>query len=285
MAGVQPAPGQVGRQHRHDDRRAVNHRAQDHRYAVQFLLEIVAHDAHSFGAGRGGGGDHQFHPVHFLDAGQQGFRFRAPGGAFRFVQAAAQPVAVGDPVVQAGFQVRLRNLQLAGQGLQRSGLPDQQILGGASGHRFDAPRPAADAGLAQDRHDADFAGGPDVGAAADLHAEGRLSPASVYADHPRYVADAVAEKGQRALPFRFGVGGFMGGHGQVGADLSVDQGLNIQQLVGSQGGGVVEIKAQPHPDRSWRRPAARDCPARNARRRATYGWRCGCARWRRDATD
>ena len=131
---------------------------------------------------------------------------------------------------------------------------DYQFLGGAARYGLDAPHPAADAGLAQHHQRAHLPGGVDVGAAADLEAErvGVVVAVGIgvragagHADDAHHVAVPVAEEGQRTLAHRVGVGGLVGGYGQVLADLAVGEALHGQLLVGSHRAHVVEVEPQP----------------------------------------
>ena len=111
--------------------------------------------------------------------------------------------------------------------------------GGFAGDRLDAAHPGRDAGLLSHREQADVAGGPAVGAAAQLHAD------AGHRDDPHRVAVLLAEQGHGA-----GVDGFLGLpylglHGVVRIHAGVDLALDRVQRLGADRSAVGEVEPQP----------------------------------------
>ena len=111
------------------------------------------------------------------------------------------------------------------------------VVGGLAGDGFEAAGAGGDCSFGDDFNEADFAGGGNVGAAAEFAAV----TASVHDAHG--LAVFLAEEGEGAFGF-FVELGFVGGDGGVFEDALVDETLDLTELGGSDGLEVGEIEAE-----------------------------------------
>src|SRR6516164_8995719 len=95
--------------------------------------------------------------------------------------------------------------------------------GGRAGERLDAPDSHCDAALSDDHEEADLASCRNVRPAAELHAETR------YADHTHLIAVFFPEQRHRPCGNGIPPGPDLGRHGDVAADLVVDDSLDPLQ--------------------------------------------------------
>src|SRR5690554_43260 len=108
-----------------------------------------------------------------------------------------------------------------------------------TGDRLDPAHPGSNTAFADDLEKTDVPGAADVGATAELDGE-----AASHGQHAHLVTIFLTEQGHGAL----GLGGLDIGHldlhRRVGADLFVDQLLQLAQLLGTDGLEMTEVEAQ-----------------------------------------
>ena len=118
-----------------------------------------------------------------------------------------------------------------------------------AGQRLDAAHAGSDRALAHDLEDADIAGAPDMGAAAQLDGISVAGPPALgihaHADDADLLAIFLAEQRQRPLRDRLVGRHEMGLDRRVLQDLGVDQVLHRADLVMGHGLLVREIESEP----------------------------------------
>ena len=171
----------------------VQDRAQHDDSAAQLVPEPVSHLAQRVCVGSRGLDGQYRDSGYLLLRGQQRLGLLEMDSPLQRLPLSSELLDLVQQPLYPGLHLRQARLKPAGEPVLLAEPVPHQLLRGPAADSLEAPHSGSDAGLAKDVDGAHLAGEPDVGAAADLEAEG---VAVGDLDQPHPVAVLVSEEGQ-----------------------------------------------------------------------------------------